>query len=450
MPLDSLVGTSSFQKNLNLHTPLKWIILSRAIFAMVLVVSTLLFSRAENLSFQAQPFLSLFYMAVLVLVLSIGYILWLNQGKRLLVLAYFQTSVDTFLVTGIIFVTGSAESVFTFLYLLVIIYGSMVLLQKGSFIMAGLSSLQYGLLIELEYYGMIPSFMGGFSSPIPIDETQILYRIVTTIAACFAVAILSSILSLQLKMARQDLKITQEHLKRVEKMAAMDEMISGIAHEIMNPLASLSGSIQLLREDTRSGSYEDKLMQIILRETDRLKEIVNDIRLFAKPNRTNASEVDMTLAIEEVVVLFLNTLEWKTRIQIFTKLEKNLFITIDPVHLKQILWNLVKNAAEAIEDKGKIIITLNSSRSNRIYLTIRDTGTGMDPKKSSHIFDPFFTTKPQGTGLGLSIIHRIIDTYDGMIDFESIPEKGTLFTLVFKTAKASDGRTSESSRTTKS
>lgn len=444
------MGTGSFQKNASLYTPLKWIILSRAVFAMVLVISSLFFSRAENLSFMGQPFLSLFIMTVLVLVLSMGYIFWLNQRKKLLVLAYFQTSVDTFLVTGIIFVTGSVESVFTFLYLLVIIYASMVLLQKGSFVMASLSSLQYSLLIELEYYGMIPPFLGGSPVPITMDETQILYRIVTTITACFAVAILSSILSLQLKMARQDLKITQEHLKRVEKMAAMDEMISGIAHEIMNPLASLSGSIQLLKEDTPSGSYEDKLMQIILRETERLKEIVNDIRLFAKPSRANACQVNMTQAIEEVVVLFLNTLEWKTRVQIFTKLEKELFVMIDPVHLNQILWNLVKNAAEAIEDKGKIIITLSSSKTHRIYLTIRDTGTGIDPHKASHIFDPFFTTKPEGTGLGLSIIHRIIDTYDGMIDFESIPGKGTLFTLIFKNTKPSNGRASEFSRTTKS
>lgn len=373
-------------------------------------------------------------MAAIVLILSILYIFWLNRQKNLLALAYFQTIVDTFLVTGIIFVTGSFESVFTFLYLLVIIYASMLLLQKGSFVMATCSSLQYGLLIEFEFYRMIPSFLGQYPISLTVDQNQIIYRIIITISACFAVAILASILSLQLKSARQDLKITQEHLKRVEKMAAMDEMISGIAHEIKNPLASLSGSIQLLKEDTKSGSYQDKLMQIILRETERLKQITNDIRLFSKPSRMNASMVDMAQAIGDVVTLFLNTPEWKTRIQITTKLERNLFVTIDPVHLKQILWNIVKNAAESIENKGKITICLNSPRNKRIYLTIRDNGSGIDPVKANHIFDPFYTTKPEGSGLGLSIIHRIIDTYEGMIDFESIPGKGTIFTLIFKNA----------------
>ncbi len=444
VPLDKLVKTNSFHQNLDLYTQLKWIILARVVFAIVLIFSSLFFSTEDNLSILSQPFLSLYNMAALVLVLSILYIFWLNQKKCLLALAYFQTIADTFFVTGIIFVTGSFDSVFTFLYLLVIIYASMLLLQKGSFVMATVSSLEYGLLIELEYYRVITPFMGQYPISVTIDENQITYRIIITIAACFAVAILSGILSLQLKSARQDLKITQEHLKRVEKMAAMDEMISGIAHEIKNPLASLSGSIQLLKEDTKSGSYEDKLMQIILRETERLKQISNDIRLFAKPSKTNAGQVDMTQAVEDVVTLFLNTVKWKTRIQLLTKIEKDLFVTIDPVHLKQILWNIIKNAAESIEKKGKIIISLNSPRNKQIYLTIRDNGMGIDSVKAKHIFDPFYTTKPEGTGLGLSIIHRIIDTYEGMIDFESIPGKGTIFTIVFKNTPPFNGHITKS------
>ncbi len=439
VPLDNLDRANLFQQRTDLYTQIKWTILARVVFAIVLIFSSLFFSIEDNLSVLTQPFLSMYKMAALVLVLSILYIFWLNRKKGLLILAYFQTVLDTFLVTGIIYVTGSFDSVFTFLYLLVIIYASMLLLLKGSFVMATFSSLQYGLLIELEYYRIIPGFMGQYPPSMGMDETQIIYRIIIIIAACFAVAILSGILSLQLKSARQDLKITQEHLKRVEKMAAVDEMISGIAHEIKNPLASLSGSIQLLKEDTKAGSYEDKLMQIILRETERLKQISNDIRLFAKPSKANARQVEMTQAIEDVAALFLNTKKWKTRIQIATKIEKGLFVTIDPVHLKQILWNLVKNAAESIETQGKINIRLNSPRNNRIYLTIRDNGMGIDPGKAKHIFDPFYTTKPEGTGLGLSIIHRIIETYDGMIDFESIPGKGTLFTIIFKNTAPFNG-----------
>ena len=421
------------QQQEDLHSQLKWIVLARAVFAVVLIFSTLFFSNQHTGSL-VQPFRSLYYMAGVVLGLSLVYLFFLHRKQFLLGIAYFQTIADTALVTAIVFVTGGFESVFTFLYLVVIIYTSMVLRQQGSFVMATLSSLQYGLLIELEYFQIVSPFIGGRPLAMSVDETQIVYRIMITIAACFAVAILSGILSFQLRTARQDLKIAQEHLKRVEKMAAVDEIISGIAHEIKNPLASLSGSIQLLREDTEPGSDADRLMQIILRETGRLKQIVNDIRLIARPNRANTQLISVSRAVEDVVTLLLNTPEWTSRIEITTQLDAKLQVDMDPVHLQQILWNLIKNAAEAIEGAGRIDIRLSSPRNKRIYLTISDTGKGIDKSQASHIFDPFFTTKPEGTGLGLSIIHRIIDAYEGMIDFESVPGRGTLFTLIFQNA----------------
>jgi len=421
-----------FERTDNFYSQIKWIILSRVVFAIILIISGLVFSSGENLSFFSQPFLSLYNIAACILILSILYLIWLNKLKNTLILAYFQTITDTFIVTAIIFVTGSYDSVFTFLYLVVIIYTSMLLLQKGSLIIATISCIQYGILIELEYYKVITPFLGQFYLSSTIDESHIVYRIIIVMVACYAVALLSGILALQLKGARQDLKMMQEHLKRVEKMAAMDEMISGIAHEVKNPLASLSGSIQLLQEDTKPGSYEDKLMQIILRETDRLKNIVNDIRLFSKPRTDNAREIKIAAAIEETVQLFLNDPEWNKKIHFTMNLNKDISVMIDPLHLNQILWNLLKNAAQSIHGQGEIKVQLKLSKNNRVYLTIKDTGMGIKPEDFNHVFDPFYTTKPEGTGLGLSIIHRLIDTYNGVIDFESTRGKGTIFTILFK------------------
>ncbi len=419
------------QEHTDFTIQIRWLILSRAVFGIILIISSLIFSLRENLSFFSEPFLSLYKIAAFILILSIFYLFHILRFNKKLFLAYFQTIIDTFIVTAIVFVTGSYDSVFNFLYLVVIIYSSMLLLQKGSLIIATISCLQYSILIELEFYNLITPFHSRVSFPGSLDENHIIYRIIIFIAACFAVAILSGILSLQLKAVQKDLKITQQHLKRVEKMAAMDEVISGIAHEIKNPLASLSGSIQLLREDTRSGSYEDKLMQIILRETDRLKTIVNDIRLFSKPHTGNVVEIKMAEMIEETVRLFLNDPEWKPSIHLQLNLDKDITILFDPTHFTQILWNLLKNAVQSINEKGEITIRLQSSRNNKVYLTIEDTGMGIQPKDSNHIFDPFFTTKPEGTGLGLSILHRLIDANNGMIDFESTPGKGTIFTVVF-------------------
>ncbi len=423
---------NDFQNLPDFSTQLKWIILSRIIFTIALIVTCLVVSIRENASFFAQPFFVLYNIAAGILVLSVVYIIWLNKFKKKLVLAYFQIIADTIIVTAIVFVTGSYDNTLTFFYLIVIIYTSMLLFQKGSLVIATISCLQYGILIELEYYKVIPSFLDSYFLSDTVNESQIIYSIIIVIVACFAVAILSSILSFQLKGARKDLKIAQEHLKRVEKMTAMDEMISGIAHEIKNPLASLSGSIQLLQEDTKPGSYEDKLMQIILRETHRLENIVNNIRLFAKPYTDNVIDVKLADSIEETIELFLNAPEWNQKIRITTKMNKNLSVFIDPSHFTQILWNLLKNAAQSIKGHGKIEISLKSSLNNRVRLTIKDSGIGIAQKDSIHIFDPFYTTKPNGTGLGLSIIHRLIDTYNGMIDFESTPGKGTIFTILFK------------------
>ena len=423
---------NDFQNLPDFSTQLKWIILSRIIFTIALIVTCLVVSIRENASFFAQPFFVLYNIAAGILVLSVVYIIWLNKFKKKLVLAYFQIIADTIIVTAIVFVTGSYDNTLTFFYLIIIIYTSMLLFQKGSLVIATISCLQYGILIELEYYKVIPSFLDSYFLSDTVNESQIIYSIIIVIVACFAVAILSSILSFQLKGARKDLKIAQEHLKRVEKMTAMDEMISGIAHEIKNPLASLSGSIQLLQEDTKPGSYEDKLMQIILRETHRLENIVNNIRLFAKPYTDNAIDVKLADAIEETIELFLNDPEWNQKISITTKMNKNLSVFIDPSHFTQILWNLLKNAAQSIKGHGEIEISLKSSLNNQVHLTIKDSGIGIAQKDSIHIFDPFYTTKPNGTGLGLSIIHRLIDTYNGMIDFESTPGKGTIFTILFK------------------
>ena len=424
----------SFKERTDFARLNKWIILSRVIFAIILIVSSLIFSSGENLSFFSQPFLSLYNIAAGILIISIVYLIWLNSLKKKMVLAYCQTIIDTFIVTAIIFVTGSYDSIFTFLYLVVIIYTAMLLFQKGSMIIAALSSIQYGILIELEYYNIITPFLGKGYLSSTLDASHIIYRIVIVITACFAVAILSGILAFQLKGAKQDLKIAKEHLKRVEKMAAMDEMISGIAHEIKNPLASLSGSIQLLQEDTKAGSYEDKLMQIILRETNRLKNIVNDIRVFAKPHTDKAVIIKLADTIEETVELFLNDPKWNNKINLTLTLDKEIKVLIDPSHLTQILWNLLKNAAQSIPDTGDIKIKLKELRNNRVYLTVEDTGVGINQKDSRHVFDPFYTTKPNGTGLGLSIIHRLIDTYNGMIDFESTPGKGTIFTVLLNSS----------------
>jgi two-component system sensor histidine kinase PilS (NtrC family) len=120
------------------------------------------------------------------------------------------------------------------------------------------------------------------------------------------------------------------------------------------------------------------------------------------------------------------------RIAFFEKVQPGIWIAMDPAHLKQVLWNLLINAAEAIEGQGEIRIELTITKDHLACLQVCDTGAGMPPETLQSIFDPFFTTKPNGTGLGLSIVHRILDSYGCRLDVDSTPACGTIFSVYFQ------------------
>ena len=411
---------------------LGWLIVFRVVFATILALSTLVYSTGEHLSAKDHPLAVLYVISALLIFLSGVYAAVLGWVRRKVLFAYGQILLDSLFITVLIFVTGCSESIFTFLYLVGIMGASMLLPRGGSMVMAAFSSVQYAVLVFVENRGML-GFLGGQSSvTVMADWPQMFYRIVIIASACFAVAFLSGILALQARRARRDLGVVERHLKRVERMAAMGEMVAGMAHEIKNPLASISGSIQLLAENTEPGSPNLRLMQIVLRETQRLSAIVTDFLLFAKPKSGTVKEMQLDLAIGEVVSLFRLDPRCAGRIEVVLKLDSPVWVAMDPGHLKQVLWNLLKNSAEAIDKTGTISIRLEVSRTDRIYLTLSDTGCGIQAADLEAVFDPFFTTKGSGSGLGLSIVHRIIDSYQGVIDLETRPGRGTTFTLILK------------------
>jgi two-component system sensor histidine kinase PilS (NtrC family) len=224
------------------------------------------------------------------------------------------------------------------------------------------------------------------------------------------------------------LKIMESHIKRVERLAAVGEMAAGIAHEIKNPLASMTGSIQLLNRQVDMTPVTDKLMQIVLREADRLNALVNDFLLFARPTSGKAEPVELGPAIGETLELFEKDPICRSRIRIATDLTANVWTQMDPKHLRQILWNLFLNAAEAIKGNGAVKVVCKASE-GMAKIEITDDGCGMSDETQKQVFDPFFTTRAQGTGLGLSIVYRLLESYGGRIDVKSTEGQGTLFIL---------------------
>lgn len=413
-----------------LHDKLKWLMLLRLIFTVFLFISTTLLHLKGSTDPTDKALLYLYFLVAAIFGLSFIYAMALRSVKRLDIFAYIHTSMDTVVVTLIIYLTGGFYSVFSFLYLVVIIYSSMLLYKSGGIFIATLSTLLYALLIILEFQDIL--------NPYNIERSGILskfnwsyglYKVLFTTVACYAVALLSGFLTEQNRKTRNELKSMEEHVRRVEKMASMGEMAAGLAHEIKNPLASLAGSIQLLREEVSYNPDHDRLMHIVLRETDRLSALVNNFLLFARPSVAKVETILLDSALAETIALFKKDRTIFGKVKITEKLLPNIWVRIDPVHLRQVLWNLLLNAAESITDKGNITVCMTQPKSNMVGLQISDDGCGMSSELIQSIFDPFFTTKSNGTGLGLSIVHRIIENYNGRLIVESKEGQGSFFTV---------------------
>lgn len=411
---------------------IKWLMFFRVLFTVFLLGSTIIVQYRQQLISLNPQLVLLYGINALVLILSIGYAIILRWDTYTPALAYFQIIIDTVIVSLIVFATGCYSSIFSFMYLLVIVYSSLLLPRKGSMLIAALSSIQYGMMVELEFYGILKPFVPVRSLVLSDDLALVTYKIVITMIACFAVAWLSSFLAEQARSSRKELLAMEEHVRRVERMAYMGEMAAGLAHEIRNPLASLTGSIQMLKEELQFPSGQDKLMRIILREADRLSSIVSDFLLFARPPSGSISEILVKKVLMETLTLFENDSSCRQRISITTDLMPHVRIAMDPIHFRQILWNLLLNAAEAIQDKGNIHIRMQELQNGYVEVHVTDTGNGISPEHIQLIFNPFFTTKANGTGLGLSIVHRLLETYGGRLDVESRIGHGTTMVLKLK------------------
>ncbi len=227
----------------------------------------------------------------------------------------------------------------------------------------------------------------------------------------------------------------EERLRRQDRLATVGSLAAGIAHEIRNPLASLSGSIQMLREGLLLSDDNKNLMDIVLRETDRLNTIITDFLDYARPKKNVTIEIPLASLIRDTVVLFKNSRMFHESIQVSIDIEDDLCVQGDSARLRQVIWNLLNNSAQAILQQGTISIcaraTKMDSNDPAVSLIVKDTGVGIAPESLGTIFAPFFTTKADGTGLGLAIVYRIVEDHGGTIDVESELGVGTVFKITF-------------------
>ncbi|MCD6293859.1 MAG: hypothetical protein J7M20_02815 [Deltaproteobacteria bacterium] len=213
-------------------------------------------------------------------------------------------------------------------------------------------------------------------------------------------------------------------------------MAAGIAHEIRNPMASISGSIEVLKEGLAWDSTESQLMAIVSREIDRLNQLISDFLLFARPRETKLSAFDLNQVITESLTLFKNGPHWNENVSVLTHFMDSVTIESDPDQIKQVLWNLFLNACDAMPDGGildigtKWVSETPESTNKNVAIVIHDTGDGFDPITLPKLFTPFFTTKEGGSGLGLATVKRILDQLQGRISGSNHPDGGAELAII--------------------
>jgi two-component system sensor histidine kinase PilS (NtrC family) len=206
-------------------------------------------------------------------------------------------------------------------------------------------------------------------------------------------------------------------------------MAASIAHEIRNPLAAMRGSIQMLRSEMNTDPSQVELMEIILRESDRLNRIITDFLNYARPRSIVQSPVDVAELLHQTFALLRHSPEINEKQRIVEELpDVPLVIDADAGQLKQVFWNLARNALTAMPDGGTLLAQVETNSHNRVRIAFSDTGKGMTPEQVEHLFEPFSSTTG-GTGLGLSIVYQIVRDHGGTINVRSLEGQGTTITV---------------------
>jgi two-component system sensor histidine kinase PilS (NtrC family) len=225
------------------------------------------------------------------------------------------------------------------------------------------------------------------------------------------------------------IRALEETSRRQDRLAAIGRMAASIAHEIRNPLAAMRGSIQMLRADMEGESSQTELMEIILRESDRLNRIISDFLSYARPRSIIQSKVDVGELLRETFTLLRHSAEISDGQTIEEEIPASpVLIDADSEQLRQVLWNLARNALQAMPSGGTLRATVQRQSHNRLRIAFSDTGRGMSPEQVEHLFEPFSSTTG-GTGLGLSIVYQIIRDHGGTINVRSREGQGTTITI---------------------
>jgi signal transduction histidine kinase len=359
----------------------------------------------------------------------------LRQGTPSFFGDTLQLVVDQGLWSGLVYLSGGATSPATSLYALTCLAGAISLGRRGAVVAYLAAIALYVPLGVLLAAGAIapPSDQPSFG-PIALGATA--YAMTSAMLGTGAVAILAASLAERLRASAESLAKERLRARRAEELAVVGRLAAGLAHEIRNPIGSVRGCAEILGESQSISAAERNLLRVIVRETARLDDLVSDMLHLSKPRDPVLGLVDLTELARDVVAVARGGAEGRT---LDFEGSGPCVVSADADQFRQVLWNLVRNALQAIVS-GQSVWVRTRLRDGVVEVVVEDEGRGL-PAQPERIFDPAFSTRTHGTGIGLAVVKRVVDAHEAVgaaIRVEARREGGARFVLTIRRAPDGD------------
>jgi two-component system sensor histidine kinase PilS (NtrC family) len=395
--------------------------LYRLVVLTSLLVSALIIQLSSPDAGPNLPFYRLILIAYGFSAVFFGLYAW---GRALVAQAYVLVSFDLLMITAFVYISGGVASSMYFLYLFPVIAASLVVSGRAGFLAASLAAILFGLLVDGVYFGFIPPFRPEHAVKAPLGS--MLVTIFVAWGVFFVIAAMMSYLSGNLRRTREALRAAQKELFVRERLSEAGRVSASLAHEIRNPLAAISGSVQVLQKELALSPEQRSLMDIVLRESERVSHSLEQFLDFALPSKKVFSVISLPDILDETLKILQAGGELNGKVEITGNFRSSgVRYYGNAGQFKQVFWNLIKNALKAMPEGGRLRLDISGPRKKEILISVTDTGTGMSDHDKEHLFEPFYSGFGSGRGLGLSIVRKIVDDYDGRIDVRSELHKGT-------------------------
>ena len=404
-----------------------WLILLRLIIVTTLAVSAVI------IQFSTSTFLPLslfYYLIIATYILSILYLLLYYWGKYPTFQVSLQIFFDLLLITAFVYVSGGLRGSFYFLYIFGIIAASIVLSKRAAYLTAALSGVLFGVLVNGMHLGFLPYL--GSDQPTELSPGTVINNIFISWSMFFIVAFLVNYMKDGLRRTAEKLRLAERELEIKKRLALAGEFSAHLAHEIRNPLATISGSVQVLRGGLDLSGEQKELMDNIVEQSGRVSHSIEQFLSLVSPDRNTFSDMDLASVLEETLLLLEDNGELNGSFQV----SGNYKVSRVPYfgnakQFRQMFWNLLRNVIKAAPEGGSINIDFDQDQKNEVQLKIVDTGNGLEDEERNRLAEPFLSTEFQsGMGIGMAIVHRIVDDYGGKIRVRPGRERGTEVVIV--------------------